>query len=91
MIAFVHHSSLELGVVLLEVLGTEAHHSNYALLSTCYETMAVSEELDGVYGPVVAADLTDLVAVEDVADVGLETCVSCCHCSHNGRNAAAHH
>lgn len=80
----IHHSSLELRVVLLEVLGTEAHHSDYALLSACHETMAVSEEFDGVYGAVVAADLAHFVAMEDVADVGLETCVSCGHCSHDG-------
>ena len=83
--------SLELRAVLLEVLGTEPHHSNDTLLSASHEAMPVAEELDGVYRSVVAADLAHLVAVQDVADVRFEAGVSCGHRSHDGRHAAAHH
>lgn len=37
------------------------------------------------------ADLAHLVTVKHVADVRLETCVSCSHCSHDSRDTAAHH
>lgn len=86
----IHQRSLELRVVLLEVLLAETHHADDALLGAGDEAAAVPEELDGVDGSEMAADLADLVAVKDVADVDLEARVAARHGCHDGRDAPAH-